>query len=99
AEKAGWMLFLMQFTIVPFTFIVPIIAGKMKDQRLLSVITALFFAVGIVGLLSNNSALIPLWVILIGIGSGSAFSLSMMFFTLRTTTVRQASELSGMAQS
>src|SRR5699024_12455882 len=48
---------------------------------------------------SDLSALIPLWVILIGIGSGSAFSLSMMFFTLRTTTVRQASELSGMAQS
>ncbi|MDQ0214372.1 CP family cyanate transporter-like MFS transporter [Oikeobacillus pervagus] len=99
SSSAGWMLFLMQFAIIPITFIVPVIAGKMKNQILLSAVTALFFIVGIVGLIAGNPILIPFWVVIIGIGSGSAFSLSMMFFSLRTTDGQQASELSGMAQS
>lgn len=36
---------------------------------------------------------------MLGIGNGSAFSLSMMFFTLRTKDGYEAAELSGMAQS
>lgn len=34
-----------------------------------------------------------------GIAVGSSFSLSMMFFSLRTKTSHQSAELSGMAQS
>ena len=99
SSAAGWMLFLMQFSIIPVTFIVPILAGKMKNQKIVSVVTALLFIVGFGGLLYGNSPFIPLWVIIIGFACGSAFSLSMMFFTLRTTNFRQAAELSGMAQS
>src|SRR5690606_16398896 len=51
------------------------------------------------GLLVGSTSLTALWMILIGVGSGFAFSLSMMFFTLRTESVQQSSELSGMAQS
>src|SRR5699024_3426053 len=32
SSTAGWMLFLMQFSIIPFTFIIPVIAEKMKSQ-------------------------------------------------------------------
>ncbi|MGE8203572.1 CynX/NimT family MFS transporter [Heyndrickxia sp. NPDC080065] len=99
SNLAGWMLSLMQFAVIPFTFIVPIIAGKMKNQLLLVTITALFFIVGLFGILIGNVKLIPLFIMMVGIASGSAFSLAMMFFSLRTKNSQQAAELSGMAQS
>lgn len=96
---AGWMLSLMQFALIPMTFIVPVIAEKMTDQKLLSGITGLFFIVGIGGVLLGNAYLLPIAVMLIGMACGSAFSLSMMFFSLRTNSGQQAAEMSGMAQS
>lgn len=96
---AGWMLFLMQFAIIPFTFIIPVLAERMKNQVLLSVATAVLFIFGITGVLIGNATLMPLAVILIGIGAGSAFSLAMMFFSMRTSTAVEASDMSGMAQS
>ncbi len=98
-ESAGWMLFAVQMTIVPVTFIVPIIAGKMKNQFGLAIFTALAFATGIIFLIINEPILILPAVISLGIGAGSAFSLAMMLFTLRTNTVDEAAQLSGMAQS
>lgn len=99
ADTAGWMLFLYQFAIIPATFVVPIIAERMKDQRLLAAIVAGLFFVGILGLLTGAKSLIVLSIIVIGIACGSAFSLSMMFFTLRATDGKQAADISGMAQS
>ncbi|GIN56012.1 MFS transporter [Lederbergia ruris] len=98
-SAAGWMLFLMQFALIPITFIIPVTAEKLKDQRLLTGVTAIFFMAGVVGLFLGSKLLIPLSVILIGIAAGSAFSLSMMFFSLRTSNGQEASEMSGMAQS
>ncbi|MFD1928388.1 CynX/NimT family MFS transporter [Sporosarcina siberiensis] len=99
AASAGWMIALMQFTLLPFTFIIPIIAGKMESQRLLVAMTAGLFFLGISGVTFSSPVLIPLWMISIGIASGSAFSLSMMFFGLKTRNSNEAAEMSGMAQS
>jgi len=99
SSTAGWMLSLMQFAVLPFTFIVPILAGRMKNQYLLVTITALLFVIGMIGILYGNLSLIPFSVILLGIAGGCAFSLAMMFFSLRTKNSYQAAELSGMAQS
>ena len=99
ANAAGWMLFLMQFALIPITFIIPIVAERMKNQKMLGGLTAVCFIVGISAILSGHQSLIPVAVIMIGMASGSAFSLSMMFFSLRTTDGQQATEMSGMAQS
>ncbi len=99
SNTAGWMLSLIQFSVLPFTFIVPILAGRMKNQRILVAITAILFVIGLTGILYGSVSLTPIWVIMIGIAGGSAFSLSMMFFSLRTQSSQQAAELSGMAQS
>lgn len=97
-NASGWMLSIMQFALMPFTFFIPIIADKIKNQRPLVLFTSLTYIIGVGGLLLTNS--IPtLWVILIGVGTGSAFSLSMMFFTLRSNNGKEAAALSGMAQS
>ena len=99
ADSAGWMVSLLQFSQLPMTFIVPILAGKVKDQRWIVAGVALLYLLGYGGIMTGTTALVPLWMILIGIAGGAAFGLSMMFFSLRTRTPHEAADLSGMAQS
>lgn len=99
ASQAGWMLSLLQFSQLPMTFIIPIIAGKMKDQRIIVAGIVALYLIGYGGVLQGGMSFTALWMIAIGIAGGSAFGLSMMFFTLRTETHMEAAELSGMAQS
>ena len=40
-----------------------------------------------------------LWMILLGLAAGASFGFVFMFFTLRTRTAYEASEISGFAQS
>jgi len=99
ADAAGWMVFLMQAALIPTTFVVPIVSEKLTNQVGAAGATAVLFIVGFSGLLLGIPAFVPLWAILLGIAGGSAFSLSMMFFTIRTDDAQEAAELSGMAQS
>jgi Cyanate permease len=99
SDTAGWMLSLIQFSMLPFTFVIPIIASRMQNQRMLVVITTLLYLLGIGGLLIDHNWLVPLCSVLIGIAGAGSFSLAMLFFTLRTRTAHTAAELSGMAQS
>lgn len=97
--QAGWILSLMQLAQLPFTFFVPLWAGRMKNQRLPVIITSVLFIIGILGVWLGSTAFMALWAVCIGIAGGFAFGLAMMFFSLRTRTTQEASELSGMAQS
>ena len=45
-STAGYLLMLNQFAQVPMTFTFPIIASKLKDQRILVIIITLLFIVG-----------------------------------------------------
>lgn len=99
SSDAGWMLSVMQFALIPMTFVMPVIAGKMKNQMLLGMLTGLLFILGVLGLLQGSTVAVFISIILWGVACGSAFSLSMMFFTLRTKDAYAASDLSGMAQS
>src|SRR5690606_18254613 len=65
-EKAGWMLSLLQVAQLPMTFIIPIIAGRMKDQRLLVIGTSALYLIGYGGVYIGELSLLPLWMILIG---------------------------------
>jgi len=98
-EDSGWILSYVQFAQLPMTFIGAIIASKMKNQKLLALVVGVLFIVGIGGIMIFRTDYIELWCVLIGLGSGLAFSLSMLFFVLRTKSTVQSAELSGMAQS
>lgn len=99
SSQSGWFLSILIIASLPFAFIVPVIAGRMPNQRLLVIITTILLLIGTLGLLYSSIHLFSLWVIILGIGVGFAFGLSMMFFGLRTQSAHQAAELSGMAQS
>lgn len=98
-EQAGWQLSIMQLSVLPFTFVIPILAGRSSDQRPLVIITATLLLAGALGLAFGGLQASYIWTISLGVGAGSAFSLSMMFFGLRTRTLQEAAELSGMAQA
>ncbi|NYF24445.1 CP family cyanate transporter-like MFS transporter [Sporosarcina sp. JAI121] len=99
ADSAGWMLSLLQFSQLPITFIIPIIAGKVKDQRLIVIAVTVFYLMGYGGIFAGATSFTPFFMIIIGIAGGASFGLAMMFFTLRTRTPNEATEMSGMAQS
>ncbi|QQK79227.1 MFS transporter [Salicibibacter cibi] len=98
-DEAGWLIALFQIGLLPANFIVPIIASKLNNQRILAFASGLFFFFGLLGVSLISSQLIIVFLLLAGIGAGTTFSLAMMFFVLRTTTVSESSQLSSMAQS
>lgn len=99
ATDAGYLVSLLQLVGIPLSFIAPILAVKLKNQRVLALATAALMFVGYAGLLVSGSTWLPLWAILVGLGGGAGFSLAITFFVLRTSTAELSAELSGMAQS
>ncbi|MFI1254725.1 CynX/NimT family MFS transporter [Streptomyces netropsis] len=81
------------------SFVVPMLAGRMRSQRLLAVGVVLFMAAGITGLLVAPVAGAWLWAVLLGIGQGGALGLALTMMVLRTRDAHTAARLSGMAQT
>ncbi|MFF2018280.1 CynX/NimT family MFS transporter [Paenibacillus sp. NPDC058177] len=98
-SHAGWILSIMQLAQLPFTFFIPLLAGRMKNQRSFVIGIVVLYIVGIGGVWLGSTSWMLLWACSIGIAGGSSFGLVMMFFSLRTRSTQQAAELSGMAQS
>ncbi len=96
---SGWMLSVVQFAGLPASFIIPVVAGKMNNQRGLVLGLGAVYLISFIGLLFGGGPLIFLWVVLIGLAQGSGFSLALTFLVLRAKDVMDASRLSGMAQS
>src|SRR5699024_12539820 len=95
AEAVGWMLFLMQFALIPVTFVIPVVAEKMDNQVLLSGLTGTFFIVGIIGILSGHQFDIQIATMKLEMARGSAYSLCMMFFSVMTGNGYQVADMSG----
>lgn len=98
--SAGWLLSFFQIIAIPASFIVPILADRLNDQRGITVISCLIYFMGLLGLLlSKNMILLTTSVALMGVGGGACISLAFTFIGLRSSNGAQAAELSGMAQS
>ncbi|PSA95423.1 MFS transporter [Bacillus atrophaeus] len=97
---SGWMVSLMQFASLPTTFLTPILADRVKQQRgIVAGLTSVYF-IGLCGLLAGgNHVMLVIWMIIIGIGQGSSISLALTLIGLRSENANQAAALSGMSQS
>ncbi|AWG26380.1 CynX/NimT family MFS transporter [Flavobacterium kingsejongi] len=98
-EDSGWILSYIQMAMLPVTFAGPIIANKMANQKVLVLLVSAAMALSILLLIVFKTDYIYLAAILFGMASGLAFSLSMMFFVLRTKQNETVAKISGMAQS
>ena len=98
AETAGTLLALYALGGIPGALVVPVLATRMRDQRLLAAAVTFLEAVALLGLLVAPDAALA-WVVLFALGQGGAISLALTLMVLRAPDPRRAAELSGMAQA
>lgn len=97
-ETAGLLLAVSILIGVPFFFLAPSLAGRLRHQgHLVAVLTSLT-VLGWLGLWLAPAGGAWLWAALLGAG-GAVFPVVLSFFALRTTTTADTAALSTMAQS
>lgn len=98
-EQTGIVLLVIQLAMLPVLFVSPVIATKVKDQKWMvyGIGALMFTGIGIVILFKVTY--IYLAAVLIGAASGWAFSLSILFFSLKSRTMDGTIKISGKAQS
>lgn len=97
--EAGWMLAASQAAGIGGSAVVPLWAGRMRDQRRIIWILAVAEVLALIGLLAPAVELVLVWVSLLGFVLGGTFGLSLLFLIVRAADSATAGELSGMAQS
>ncbi|WP_243774403.1 CynX/NimT family MFS transporter [Actinomadura barringtoniae] len=98
AAEAGMMVSVMMIIGIPLGFLVPVVAARMRDQRVMILGVAASMAIGLVGMLIAPEAG-WLWVSVLGLATGSAFPLAYTLLSLRSPSPLVAARLSGMAQT
>ncbi|QBQ40936.1 MFS transporter [Sphingobacterium psychroaquaticum] len=98
-EETGMVLFTIQMAMLPVMFIAPVIASKMKDQKVLIYAVGILMFSGVGMLILCKRTFIYTTAILMGGASGLAFSLAILFFSLKSKTMEGTIKISGMAQS
>lgn len=63
--QAGGMLSLLQLTLLPVTFIVPLVAEKKQAQKSYVMIAFILFLCGILGLMTSNQVVIIIDIMMI----------------------------------
>ncbi|MGW1072353.1 CynX/NimT family MFS transporter [Streptomyces sp. NPDC002537] len=81
------------------SFVVPMLAGRMRSQRPLVVGVVALMTAGVAGLLVAPVGGAWLWATLYGIGQGGTLGLALTMMVLRTRDAHTAARLSGMAQT
>ncbi|MEH0109021.1 MFS transporter [Tersicoccus sp. MR15.9] len=97
AAESGWDLFAYQLVGVASSFLVPLLL-RGRDQRFACVLAPVLTGGGLLGLLLAPDLAI-LWALLAGFGGGASLVIALSLIGLRARDHRDASSLSGMAQS
>lgn len=99
AEAAGYYASLYQWIAVPASITIPLLAGRMKNQRFLAAALAVTYALGLLLLLLPATGFVTvLCVVLMGLCSGGCLSMAIYLIGVRSGSARQTAALSGIAQ-
>jgi MFS transporter, CP family, cyanate transporter len=98
AATAGFLLSTLNLISIPTTFLAPVVATRMRDQRPAVAGCVALTAVGLLGILLAPSSTALVWVIVLGLGQGAALSLALLMIVLRAADDNTAARLSSMAQ-
>lgn len=96
---SGWMLSLSQATGILGSVVIPLWAGRRRDQRLIVGVMVVLEFVGLIGLMFPQSPLVPVWISLLGFVLGGTFGFALLLIVLRSSGSDTAAELSGIVQS
>ena len=99
-EMAGYMAFWYQLVGIPFSFITPILASRVKNQRTIVISSCIAYFIGLGGLLAfHSNAAVIIALMFLANGSTASFSWSMVMVSLKASDGEEAVKLSGMCQS
>lgn len=99
AQEAGLLLSLLVLVQAPVSLVVPHFAVRARNQqRQVAVATALT-GTGLAGILLAPQVAPYLWVLVLGVGQGASFALSLSLFILRTRSSRDTARVSALAQT
>lgn len=101
AVTAGTLATIFQLFGLPLNMLTPTLAERKHGLTTVVLIAAGGFIIGLVGVLIGPSVfwIQALMAIIMGAGSGAAFSICIVFFQKKTQTALGTASLSGMAQS
>ncbi|MFJ6212076.1 CynX/NimT family MFS transporter [Streptomyces sp. NPDC092296] len=97
--EAGLVFAFSNLVQVAGAFAVPLVAGRMRDQRGLAVAMALLNGAGIAGLLLAPASGAWVWAVVLGVAQGGSLGLGLSFIVLRAGGAQVAAQLSGMTQT
>jgi MFS transporter, CP family, cyanate transporter len=98
AAAAGNLLALMNVGNAITGLIVPVLAQRARDQRLIVTVSVIAIMFGLAGSAFGPNATAVVFVCVLGFGQGSAFSLAVFLFAARAADAHAAAALSGFAQ-
>lgn len=98
AETSGVLLGVVTGASIPLSLIIPVLAGRFRDQRWLLTALVACYPVGYLGFLADPRPLGWLWALAIGAGC-STFPLVLTLIGLRARTPEGTAALSGFTQS
>lgn len=99
ADKAGLIFAVLSVSSIVTALGVPVLAARLRSQRLLAVSVVVLAAVGILGVLTTGTAGAWPCAVLVGLGQGGALSLALVLMNLRTASAAEATTLSAFAQT
>jgi CP family cyanate transporter-like MFS transporter len=99
ADTAGNLLALMGVGNLAVSFLVPVVAQRMRAQHLLVVPTVAAMALGLAGVVYLPLSSAVAWVLILGAGQNAALSLAIFFTMARAPHPAAAASLSALAQS
>ena len=99
ADTAGNLLALMGVGNLAVSFLVPMVAQRMRAQHVLVVPTVAAMALGLAGVVYLPLSSAVAWVLILGAGQNAALSLAIFFTMARAPHPAAAASLSALAQS
>ena len=99
ADTAGNLLALMGVGNLAVSFLVPMVAQRMRAQHMLVVPTVVAMALGLAGVVYLPLSSAVAWVLILGAGQNAALSLAIFFTMARAPHPAAAASLSALAQS
>jgi CP family cyanate transporter-like MFS transporter len=97
--EAGLVTSISIFTQVGSCLLVPMLASRFRDQRMLAVVLTLITTLSLVGMTAGPLPLVWPLAFIQGIGQGGMFALALMLIVLRSPDSDVAAHLSGMSQT
>jgi len=100
-SEAGLLLSISQFAQFPSTFLVPVLAEKIKNKLIIPIFIAMGYVASLIGMIyiQGNFALMTVYIVLFALAGGGSFSYVMYLFSAKSKNEEEAADISGLAQA